>query len=56
MELIGKCKDCLGCNKLENPNFKGTYRCEYATTEYKPEQMQIKELVYERNLARYRRI
>lgn len=32
-ELIGKCKNCLGCNKLENPEWKGTYRCEYATSE-----------------------
>ena len=31
MELKGLCKHCLGCNKLEDPNFKGVYRCEYAT-------------------------
>lgn len=31
--LIGKCKTCLGCNKLEDPNFRGTYRCNYATSE-----------------------
>ena len=22
-----KCYECLGCNRLENENFKGTYRC-----------------------------
>lgn len=22
-----KCKTCLGCNKLENENFKEVYRC-----------------------------
>lgn len=27
-ELIGKCKTCLGCNRLENIDFKGVYRCE----------------------------
>lgn len=32
-ELIGKCKNCLGCNKLEDKTFKGTYRCNYATSE-----------------------
>lgn len=31
-ELIGLCKGCLGCNKLEDENFKGTYRCKYATS------------------------
>lgn len=30
-ELIGLCKKCLGCNKIENPSFKGIYRCDYAT-------------------------
>lgn len=29
-ELIGKCKKCLGCNRLENLEFAGVYRCEYA--------------------------
>lgn len=27
-ELIGKCKNCIGCNLLELENFKGKYRCE----------------------------
>lgn len=27
-KLEYKCKTCLGCNRLEYPNFKGTYRCE----------------------------
>ena len=27
-ELKGKCKTCLGCNKLEEINFTGYYRCE----------------------------
>lgn len=26
-ELFGLCVNCLGCNKLEDENFKGTYRC-----------------------------
>ena len=30
-ELKGKCKTCLGCNRLEDINFKGVYRCGYAT-------------------------
>ena len=36
-ELIGKCKNCLGCNLLELENFKGKYRCEnfvYGGKEY----------------------
>lgn len=27
-EIIGKCKNCIGCNLLELENFKGKYRCE----------------------------
>lgn len=27
-ELIGKCGECLGCNRLEDKKFKGTWRCE----------------------------
>lgn len=23
------CKYCLGCNKCENPNFGGVYRCKW---------------------------
>lgn len=26
-QLIGICKTCLGCNKLELKEFKGTYQC-----------------------------
>jgi hypothetical protein len=25
--LKGDCVNCLGCNKLEDKNFKGTYNC-----------------------------
>ena len=33
MEKIkGLCKSCLGCNKLEDPEFVGVYRCSYATS------------------------
>ena len=29
-ELIGKCKTCeLGCQRLEDINFKGVFRCQY---------------------------
>lgn len=34
-ELTGVCKECLGCNKLENPLFTGVKECEYATVEDK---------------------
>lgn len=27
-ELKGKCKTCLGCNRLEDENFTGIWRCE----------------------------
>lgn len=29
IELEVKCKSCLGCNRLEDVNFRGTYRCEW---------------------------
>lgn len=37
-EIIGKCKNCLGCERLNDPNFIGVYRCEYATEEKEDEQ------------------
>lgn len=27
-ELKGKCKSCIGCNRCENIDFEGVYRCE----------------------------
>ena len=27
--LEGKCISCLGCNRLEDINFKGIWRCQY---------------------------
>lgn len=27
-ELFGKCKNCLGCNLLEQEDFNGKYRCD----------------------------
>lgn len=30
-ELKGICKNCIGCNRLEIPEFSGIYRCNYAT-------------------------
>lgn len=26
-ELIGKCKTCMSCNRCEDLEFKGVYRC-----------------------------
>ena len=40
-ELIGVCKNCLGCNKLENPLFKGVKECKFATIE----QIQIEQMM-----------
>lgn len=40
-ELTGVCKECLGCNKLENPLFTGVKECEYATVE----QLQIEQMM-----------
>ena len=37
--LTGLCKNCLGCQRLEDPNFSGVYKCRYAE---KPEK--IKEM------------
>lgn len=39
-ELKGKCKNCLGCMRLEDPNFTGTNNCEYAKENIK----QIQEI------------
>lgn len=39
-ELKGVCKNCLGCNRLDNPCFEGVYRCKYATER----QMDIEDL------------
>ena len=32
-ELTNLCKNCLGCNRLEDPNFKGVYSCIWNTKE-----------------------
>ena len=56
-ELTGVCKECkYKCGRVENPLFTGVKKCEYATVEDKAEQMQIKELLNERNLERCRRL
>lgn len=34
-ELHGKCLTCLGCNRLEQEDFKGIWRCEYYIEEVK---------------------
>ena len=31
--LIEPCKSCLGCQRLENPNFIGDKNCKYAEKE-----------------------
>ena len=33
MELKGLCKDCLGCQRLEDKNFKGVEKCEWTKEE-----------------------
>lgn len=42
-QLKGICKNCLGCNRLEDPNFEEVYRCEYATDK----QIDIEDLIKE---------
>ena len=44
-ELTGICKECLGCNKLENPLFIGVKECEYATVSDKVEQIQTEQMM-----------
>ena len=29
-QLTGKCKECLGCSRLENPLFTGVKECKYS--------------------------
>lgn len=36
-ELVGKCIKCNGCERLAIPEFRGVYRCEYATEEEEDE-------------------
>jgi len=37
-KLEGKCKDCIGCNRLELEDFKGIWRCKnYIEKEQKSE-------------------
>lgn len=36
-ELKGKCKSCIGCNRLEALEFNGVERCEYYTEEEEDE-------------------
>jgi hypothetical protein len=39
-KLIGVCKDCLGCQRLENPNFTGVYKCKWnEKVEWKQEEI-----------------
>lgn len=40
-ELTGVCKECLGCNKIENSLFTGVKECEYCSTE----QIQIEQMM-----------
>ena len=48
MELTELCKNCLGCNRLGNPNFLGVQECEDCTLnqaiEQYEEQMKMEEL------------
>lgn len=36
------CKKCLGCQRLENPNFTGDKNCKYAEKEVEWKQERIK--------------
>lgn len=41
-KLRGVCKDCLGCQRLENPNFVGVYKCKWnEKVEWKQERIKI---------------
>ena len=44
MEITELCKSCLGCNKLENPNFLGVEECENCTLNQVIEQMKMEGL------------
>jgi len=33
-KLKGKCKDCLGCNKIRERGFRGVRRCKYYEPTY----------------------
>ena len=41
-KLIGVCKDCLGCQRLENEKFVGVYKCKWnEKVEWKQERIKI---------------
>ena len=40
--LIEPCKSCLGCQRLENPNFISDKNCKYAEKEVEWKQERIK--------------
>ena len=44
-ELKGKCKICLGCNKLENETFKEIEQCENYINEYRIENLGVQERI-----------
>lgn len=55
-ELFGNCIDCLGCNRLEDINFKGKYRCPNHISyeeEDDGELMEEYKILYNRLLERY---
>lgn len=42
LKLEEPCKSCLGCQRLENPNFTGDKNCKYAEKEnWKQERIKI---------------
>jgi hypothetical protein len=42
LPLVETCKKCLGCQRLENPNFTGDKNCKYAEKEnWKQERIKI---------------
>jgi len=45
-KLIGACKDCLGCMRLENPNFIGVYKCKWNQEKNKKEKQFIQEKIW----------
>ena len=50
-ELKGKCKTCLGCNRLEDPYFTGTNECEYARQPIQEikQILGVQERIYDKN-------
>ena len=51
-QLNGLCLNCLGCNKLEDPNFIGTFKCK----NYEGDKNELSQIWKQRNNSKWNKI